>query len=111
MPRQKRNRLVVEPAIQYSLVRQMVGQWTLYLMASAILLTILQVLLGGVFQPWEYHFAKIWPMVASQTIALLFLCPTFILELIQTQQPFRGPDPPTTHPAAEGRTGTTRWTI
>ncbi len=91
MTKQQRSRLVVEPAIQYSLVRQMVGHWLLFLIASAILITMLQVLLGGVFRPWDYHFQRIWPMVASQAVALLFLCPTFILSSLKLSNRFVGP--------------------
>lgn len=91
MLKQSRSKLVVEPAIQYSLVRQLIVQWILHLIASVLLLTILQVFLGGPFQPWEFHWQRIWPAAASLSITLLFLAPPFILSSLQLSNRFVGP--------------------
>ena len=72
MSREQRSRLVIEPEIQYALIRQLCGQWFLHLVASLILLGMLQVLLGGYFRPWSEHWQQIWPTLASLTLAMLW---------------------------------------
>ncbi len=87
----KRKRLVIEPTIQYSLVRQLIFQWTLHLVATLLLLAMLQVLLGGFFQPWQYHVGRIGPTLASLAIAMCFLLPVFILSSLKLSNRFAGP--------------------
>jgi hypothetical protein len=91
MAKGNRKRLVIEPAIQYSLVRQLVAQWCLHLTATVLLLIMLQILLGGIFQPWQYHFQRLWPMVASLVITLAFLAPAFIVSSLKLSNRFVGP--------------------
>ena len=87
----KRTKLVIEPKIQYSLVRQLVAHWTLHLAATLLLLTVMQVLLGGIFRPWQYHFDKIWPTLASLAVSLLFLLPVYIQSSLKLSNRFVGP--------------------
>jgi hypothetical protein len=91
MSKASRSKLVIEPAIQYSLVRQLIVQWTVHIVSAVALLTLLQVLLGGLFRPWRYHFDRIWPLAASLVITLLFLAPTFILNSLKLSNRFVGP--------------------
>jgi hypothetical protein len=91
MSKASRSKLVIEPTIQYSLVRQLVIQWTVHIVSAVALLTVLQVLLGGLFRPWQYHFDRIWPLAASLVITLLFLAPSFIMNSLKLSNRFVGP--------------------
>ena len=91
MNNDQRTRLVIEPEIQYSLVKQLFGQWVLHLTASLTLLVMLQVLLGGFFRPWSEHWSQIWPVVASISIAMLFLLPVYIRNSLKLSNRFVGP--------------------
>lgn len=87
----KRKQLVIEPAIQYSLIRQLLAQWGLHLLSTLVLMTILQVLLGGFFHPWSYHLERIWPTLASLTLALFCLLPVFVMQSLKLSNRFAGP--------------------
>ena len=91
MLNKKRSKLVVEPAIQNSLVRQLICQWTLHLLAAVLLLTMLELLLGCLFHPWQYHVERLWPLVGSLTVTMLFLAPVFILCSLKLSNRFAGP--------------------
>ena len=91
MSARKRTRLVIEPVIQYSLVRQMIVQWSLHLLATLLLLSMLQVMLGGFFHPWSYHASRIGPALASLSVALVVLLPVFILQSLKLSNRFAGP--------------------
>ena len=87
----KRKRLVIEPTIQYSLIRQLVVHWSLHLLATVLLVCMLQVLLGGLFHPWQHHVERIWPTVASLVITLAFLLPVYIQSSLKLSNRFAGP--------------------
>ena len=91
MTKGKRSKLVIEPTIQYSLVRQLVVHWALHLTATLVLLTLLQVLLGGIFRPWQYHLDRIWPTLATLVVSMLFLMPVFIQSSLKLSNRFAGP--------------------
>lgn len=87
----QRSRLVVEPEIQYALVGQLCWQWCMHLIASLMLLAMLQVLLGGFFRPWNEHLEQIWPTLASLTIAMVCLLPVYIHSSLKLSNRFVGP--------------------
>ena len=91
MPQNKRSRLVIEPEIQYALIWQLCRQWCLHLAASLMLLSMLQVLLGGFFRPWSEHFQQIWPTLASLCVAMLVLLPAYIHSSFKLSNRFVGP--------------------
>lgn len=91
MSNEQRSRLVIEPEIQYALVKQLCIQWVLHLAASVVLLLMLQVLLGGFFRPFSEHWARVWPLAASITLAMLFLLPAFVRSSLQLSNRFAGP--------------------
>lgn len=91
MANEQRSRLVIEPEIQYALVRQLCAQWLLHLAASAVLLVMLQVLLGGFFRPWSEHWGKVWPLVASVSLSMLVLLPAFVRSSLKLSNRFVGP--------------------
>jgi len=91
MATRKRTKLVIEPKIQYSLVRQLAVQWSLHLLGTVVLLTTLQVLLGGILNGFDYHWARIWPTVASFIVSLFFLLPIFVLGSLKLSNRFAGP--------------------
>lgn len=88
---EKRKQLVIEPVIQYSLIKQLLQQWCLHLVATLLLLTMLQVLLGGFFHPWQIHAQKLWPTLASFTVSLLFLLPVYVMNSLKLSNRFAGP--------------------
>ena len=91
MAKENRKQLVIEPVIQYSLIRQLLVQWSLHLVATLVLLTILQVFLGGFFNTWQYHFERIGPTLASFTVSLLFLLPVYVMNSLKLSNRFAGP--------------------
>lgn len=91
MTNDQRKQLVIEPEIQYSLVRQLCGQWALHVVASLTLLIMLQMLLGGFFRPWSEHWSQIAPVVASIGISLLFLLPIYLRNSLKLSNRFVGP--------------------
>ena len=91
MAKENRKQLVIEPVIQYSLIRQLLVQWGLHLVATLVLLTILQVFLGGFFNTWQYHLERIGPTLASFTVSLLFLLPVYVMNSLKLSNRFAGP--------------------
>lgn len=87
----RRRTVLVDKSTQWAIVKQSLLHWVYHCLLTILLLGALEVLLGGVFKPWNEHWRTIWPLAASVSLSLLILLPTFVLDSFRLSNRFAGP--------------------
>ena len=91
MAKRRRKTVLVDKSTQWAIVKQSLLHWLYHCLVTIALLSVLEVLLGGVFKPWSEHWRVIWPLAASVSLSLLILLPKFVLDSFRLSNRFAGP--------------------
>ena len=91
MAKHRRRTVLVDKSTQWAIVKQSLLQWLYHCLVTILLLSVLEVLLGGVYKPWSEHWRVIWPLAASVSLSLLILLPKFVLDSFKLSNRFAGP--------------------
>jgi hypothetical protein len=87
-PRRKKH--FIDPPVQGSLARRIIGHWLLFLLIATIASFILQVL-SNPFRPIAEHIRGVWWTHGPFLLVLLFLLPVFVVDSIKLSNRFAGP--------------------
>lgn len=88
--KQRRNKTLVDPPVQKSLIRRMILHWVVFVMA-AMTLTLLLQYFGDPFKPLKWHLSELWWNQAPTLLSMIVLLPIFILDSIKVSNRFAGP--------------------
>jgi hypothetical protein len=86
----KRKTVLVDPSVQWAIVRQAVIHWLAFTLAAMTLLA-LQFLALGLFTPSHEQWPTICRVVAAMFLSLMLLLPLFVLDSFQLSNRFVGP--------------------
>ncbi len=86
----KRKKVLVDPGVQWAIVRQAVIHWLSFTLAAMTLLA-LQFLALGLFTPTHEQWPTVCRVVVAMFLSLLLLLPLFVLDSFQLSNRFVGP--------------------
>jgi len=88
--RNKRKRVLVDPGVQWAIVRQAVIHWLAFTLAAMTLLA-LQFLALGLITPSYEQWGTVCRVLAAMFVSLTLLLPLFVLDSFQLSNRFVGP--------------------
>ena len=87
-PRRKKH--FIDSNVQGALTRRIIFHWLVFMLATAVVAFILQVL-ANPFEPLAAHVQNLWWSQGPFLLVMVFLLPVFVVDTIKLSHRFAGP--------------------
>jgi hypothetical protein len=91
MAKSKRQVLLTDPRVQWAIVRQSLLHNLCHSLIAVTFFTTLQILFGGIFNPWSEHSQVIYRVAVAVFVSLILFLPCFIYESFRLSNRFVEP--------------------